>query len=150
MIELNSETDFVARNEEFKKLAHEIAHVAAAHSHDDVAAIMEARLPDGQTIRESLDAALAKMRENLVLRRSVRYEEKPDSVIVPYVHTVDNKTGVLVELAGDPGSEEQKTLARNIAMHIAFAKPRYLRRDEVPAEDVERERQVLTELTRNE
>jgi elongation factor Ts len=90
------------------------------------------------------------MRENLVLRRAVRFELAPDSVIGEYVHKVDHKTGVLVELQGDPSNPDQKQLARNIAMHIAANKPEYLRRDEVPADAVEHEKKVLAELTRNE
>ncbi len=150
LIELNSETDFVARNEEFKALAHAIAQVAAQHPHDDASGLLEAKLADGLSVRAKLDEALAKMRENLVLRRSVRFDAQPDSVIATYIHAVDNKTGVMVELKGDPNNDAQKEVARNIAMHVAFTKPRFLRREEVPAEEVERERQVLTEKTRNE
>jgi elongation factor Ts len=150
LIELNSETDFVARNEEFKALAHEIAQVAAATPHQGAGDLLDAPLPSGETVRQKVDDALAKMRENLVLRRTVRYEQKPDSVLATYVHTVTNKIGVLLELQGDPGSEAQKELARNIAMHIAASKPEYVRREEVPAEAVERERDVLAEKTRNE
>src|SRR5579872_4607585 len=150
LIELNSETDFVARNDEFKALAKEIAYAAAHHPHQVVHALMEVTLESGQTIRQKLDEALARMRENLVLRRFVRFEVQPDSVLASYVHPVDHKTGVMVELAGDPNNAAQKELARNIAMHIAWSKPKYLRREDVPPAEVERERGVLTELTRNE
>ena len=149
LIELNSETDFVARNEEFKALAHQIATVAAGHPHDEVAAILAVTL-DGKTVKEKLDDALAKMRENLVLRRTVRYEAGSDTVLATYIHTVTNKIGVLVELKGDPGNDEHKELARGVAMHIAASKPQYVRREEVPAEVVEREKAVLAEKTRNE
>jgi elongation factor Ts len=104
----------------------------------------------GQTVRQRIDEALAKMRENLVLRRSVRFEVSPNSVVGEYLHRVDYKTGVLVELEGDPNNAAQKEAARNIAMHVAFTKPKYLNRDEIPAAEVERERAVLTEKTRNE
>src|SRR2546426_943610 len=79
MIELNSETDFVARNDEFRNLAQEIAQIHAHHPGEDVAALMDAKSADGQTVREKIDAALAKMRENLVLRRGARIWVKPDS-----------------------------------------------------------------------
>lgn len=150
LVELNSETDFVARNPEFKALAHEIATAAARHPHASVGELMDITLEDGQTVRQKIEAVLARMRENLVLRRSVRFEAEPDSVIGTYVHAVDHKTGVLVELKGDPNNEAQKSVARSVAMHAAFTKPKYLRREEVPAAEVEHERQVLTELTRNE
>jgi elongation factor Ts len=150
LIELNSETDFVARNEEFKALAREIAAAAANHPHESIAELMEVTLSDGRTVRHQVDDALARMRENLVLRRSVRYEAQPDSVLASYIHTVTNKIGVLVELKGDPNSAAQKELARNIAMHVAASKPTYVRREEVPAGAVEREKAVLAEKTRNE
>ena len=150
MIELNSETDFVARNQEFRALAQEIARVHTHSRGEDVAALMETETEGGQTVRQRIEDALAKMRENLVLRRSAKFEIKPDSVIGEYLHRVDYKTGVLVELAGDPNNPAHKEAARNIAMHVAFTKPKYLNRDEIPAEEVERERAVLTEKTRNE
>src|SRR5438034_3268024 len=90
------------------------------------------------------------MRENLVLRRSVRYEKQPGNVLAGYVHTVTNKIGVLIELSGDSGDSSLEELARGIAMHIAASKPMYVRRSDVPADVVERERAVLTEKTRNE
>jgi elongation factor Ts len=150
LIELNSETDFVARNEEFKALAHEIAGVAAQNTHGSVEELMGNRVGNGKTVREAVDDTLAKMRENLVLRRSARYEKSGSSVIGSYVHRVDNKTGVLVELSGDPNNAGLQELAKNIAMHVAASKPAYLKREDVPAEEVEREKEVLTEKTRNE
>ena len=150
MIELNSETDFVARNEEFRALADEIAKTHAHHSGEDVAALMETNTASGQTVRQKIDDALAKMRENLVLRRTARFDVRPDSVVGEYIHRVDHKTGVLVELQGDPSNPAHKELARNIAMHVAANKPEYLSREEVPADSVEREKTVLAELTRNE
>jgi elongation factor Ts len=80
----------------------------------------------------------------------VRFDVKADSVLGEYLHRVDHKTGVLVELQGDPNNAAQKEVARNIAMHVAFTKPKYLNRDEIPAAEVERERAVLIEKTRNE
>ena len=150
MVELNSETDFVARNEEFRALADEIAQTHAHNPGEDVAALMETKTASGQTVRQKVDDALAKMRENLVLRRTVRFDIQPDSVIGDYIHRVDHKTGVLVELQGDPENPAHKELARNIAMHVAANKPEFLSREEVPADAVEREKTVLAELTRNE
>lgn len=150
LIELNSETDFVARNEDFKAVAHEIA---AAHAHnggEDVEALMNLTLASGQTVRQRLDDAISKIGENLVLRRIARFDLQADSVTANYIHAVDNKTGVLVELKGDPSSEAQKEVAKNIAMHIAFTKPKYMTREEVPADAVEHEKEVLTKLTLEE
>src|SRR5205807_6906452 len=111
---------------------------------------MEVKLADGKTIRNRIEDALASIRENLVLRRSARFDKTPDSVIGSYVHTVTNKIGVLLELKGDPTSDEQQALARGISMHIAASKPEYVRREDVPVATVEREKAVLAEKTRNE
>jgi elongation factor Ts len=150
MVELNSETDFVARNPEFRALAEQVAEAHAAHPGESVSELLEAKLADGRTIKAAIDEVLSRMRENLVLRRSVRFGLSPDSVVADYVHAVDGKTGVLVELKGDPSNPAHVEAARQIAMHAAFTKPKYLVRSEVPAEVVEREKAVLVELTRNE
>jgi len=149
MVELNSETDFVARNEEFQGLARGLAQAAAEAPAESVEDVL-ARSLGGRLAHQQLDDVAARLRENIVFRRFVRYEAGPDSVLAAYIHTVTNKTGVLVELKGDPASEEQKTLARSIAMHVAASKPEYISREDVPAAAVEREREVLTEMTRNE
>lgn len=146
LVELNCETDFVARNEEFLALARALTE-AALHTQVNTP---EELLQQNEALRHQFEDALAKLRENLVFRRFVRYEAGPDSVLATYVHTVSNKIGVIVELLGSPMREEHKALARNLAMHIAANKPEYLRREEVPADAVEREREVLAELTRNE
>src|ERR1041385_32582 len=115
LVELNCETDFVARNDEFKALASELAQLAAASPADSVDDILSR---DGGAAKSKVDDALHKLRENIVFRRFVRFEAKPDSVIASYIHTVTNKIGVLVELKGDPANEEHQAAARNTAMHI--------------------------------
>lgn len=150
LIELNSETDFVARNEEFRQLAHQIAQAAAHTPHQSTEELLGAKLESGHTVRETVDEALGKMRENLVVRRTVRYEKTPESVIGSYVHPTDRKTGSIIELHGDPGNTSLQEVARSIAMHIAASKPQYLRREDVPSDVLEREKQVLAEKTRNE
>jgi len=145
LVELNSETDFVARNEEFRALAAALAEAAAAVAADSPEALLAAR-PD---LRTRLDDTLAKLRENIVFRRMKRIAAAPDTAVGYYVHTVTGKTAALVELGGVSGPEAVE-LARQIAMHVAASKPRYATREDVPADVLERERQVLAELTRNE
>ncbi len=149
MVELNCETDFVARNEEFMHLARDIAHAAAHVNSANLDEVM-AQSSGGATLQQRLEDARAKLRENIVLRRVQVFAAQPDSVLADYIHRVNHKTGVLVELKGDTRNEEQKELARGIAMHVAANKPEYLRREDVPADVLERERQVLAEKTRNE
>lgn len=150
LIELNSETDFVARNEEFRALANDLATLVLSSNANTVEEVLQEKLPNGETADHRLHDVLARLRENIIFRRFVRYEAGPDSVIDSYIHTVTHKIGVLVELWGSPNREEHRALARNIAMHIAASKPEYVRREEVPHDAIEHEKQVLTELTRNE
>ncbi len=150
LIELNSETDFVARNDEFKALAHEIATAAANTDHSSVDELWDTKLANGNSIRTNVDDALAKLRENLVLKRTARYAKTGHNIIGQYIHRVDNKTGVLIELSGDPENATLVDLAKGIAMHIAANKPTYLKREDVPADEVNREKAVLAEKTRNE
>ncbi len=149
LIELNSETDFVARNPEFQALAAGLAALAAGSAAVNIDALLAEQL-DGAPASQRIEEALAKLRENLVFKRFVRFEAAPDSVIATYIHTVTNKIGVLVELKGDPTSDAHKDLAKAIAMHVAAVKPEHLGREDVPAEAVDRERLVLADLTRNE
>lgn len=149
MVELNSETDFVARNEEFIALASSLAQLAANSTAGSVDELLQEDL-GGQTAQAALDMALAKLREHLVFRRFARIASSPETVVGSYVHTVTNKIGVLVDMKGDPSSADHVELAKSVAMHIAASKPEYLRREDVPVAAVEREHAIVTEQTRNE
>ena len=142
LIELNSETDFVARNEEFRALAHEIASAAANTEHGSVDELWDVKLANGATIRTNVDDALAKLRENLILKRTARIAKTGNNIIGQYIHRVDNKTGVLVELTGGPENATLVDLAKGIAMHIAAIKPVALSKEEIPADLIKRERDI--------
>lgn len=149
LVELNSETDFVARNEEFRALAQCLADLAAANdvaSTEDVLALTV----DGKTAQSALDDVVTKLREKIVFRRCTRSAAAADKVVATYIHTVTTKIGVMLEMKGDPGNADLATLGRSVAMHIAASKPEYVNREAVPADVVEHEKQVLAELTRNE
>lgn len=150
MVELNSETDFVARNDAFKELAHQLAKLVAETGETEPNALMDQKLPSGATARQALEDVLTKLRENIVFRRAVAYPVTENSVIASYIHTVTNKIGTIVELKCNPASPGVADVAKDIAMHIAASKPEYAHKEDVPAEAVEREKEVLAELTRNE
>jgi len=156
MLELNSETDFVARNESFQEVAKIGAALAAMSGVDDVAALRGVTVPEtvethaGKSLGDLLDDLAARLRENIVLRRCTVMRAGAGEVIGTYVHTVTNKIGVLVKLAASSQDAKVAEVARNVAMHVAASKPQYLNRGSVPAEVLERERQVLAEKTRNE
>lgn len=136
IVELNSETDFVARNEEFLGLARGAAELVAAHAPADVSAL--AALPMAGGTVESVRAALVgKIGENMSFRRFSRIAA--EGRVVSYVHG-GSKIGVLLDLVG--GDE---ALARDLAMHVAASKPKALSKEGVSAEDVERERSIATQ-----
>ena len=132
LIEVNSETDFVAKNEEFQKFAKGLALLAAEKAPADVAALSQLML-DGEKVEAKRNALVQKIGENISIRRFERFQTN-DSLAI-YLH--GTKIGVMVEYAG--GDEQ---LGKDIAMHIAAANPSYLSRDTVAAEAVDRERAI--------
>jgi elongation factor Ts len=107
---------------------------------------------EGSTVEEYVTQLSAKLGEKIELGRVVRYETG-DAVLDGYKHIQNDRgtIGVLVELGGvNPGDEKAQAVAHDIALHIASAAPRFVSKDDVPADAIEKEREVLTELTRNE
>ena len=141
MVEVNSETDFVARNSDFQALVQGIADAALKAGTNDVEEFKNYRLDSGDTVGNEVAAAAGRIGENLVLSR-VAYVE--GQTVAGYVHS-NGKIGVLVDLAG--GTQEQ---AKDVALHVAAERPQFLSRDEVNAEDIEKEREVLTNKAINE
>jgi len=147
MIELNSETDFVAKSAEFIALADKIVTVAAAQGISDLEALKAAEL-DGSTVEDAVVAFSAKSGEKLVLRRVA----KLDAPVAVYLHKRSSDlppaVGVLVsyESEGDGAAEA----ARGAAMQIAALKARYVTRDEVPADVVAKEREIAEATAREE
>ena len=133
IIEVNCETDFVAKNDEFLAFAGALARLVANEKPADVAALSQLTL-DGETVEARRATLVGKIGENLSLRRFRRFDAK--GRLASYIHG-GAKIGVMVDVVG--GDE---TLARDIAMHIAASKPLALSRDEVPAEDVQKERTI--------
>ncbi len=132
LVEINSETDFVAKDENFLKFADEVAQVALAAGAKDVEALKAAQLGGG-SIDEARQALVAKIGENVQVRRLVRIDGAP--MLGAYVH--GGRIGVLVALEG--GDAE---LARGMAMHIAAMNPRYVAPENVPAEFVAKEKEI--------
>jgi len=133
LVEVNCETDFVARNDDFRAFAAEIAQLVARDAPADVAALSVRTLASGETVEARRVALVQKIGENMTIRRAARLEAK--GRIASYVH--GTKIGVLVDVEG--GSE---TLGKDLAMHIAASKPMAVRRDQVPAEIVAKEREI--------
>ena len=136
IVELKCETDFVAGSEHFKLEAQELAHLVAAKGVDAIA--------DRQGRIEDLKITL---KERIELGRVVRLEAEDGDFLDSYLH-IQNGRGVNAVLVVVSGGTKQ--LAHDVAVHIAFARPKYLSRDDVPAEVVAAERQTLETISRNE
>lgn len=141
LLEINSETDFVAKNENFVALVNNIAKFIATSpsAPADVDALMNMTL-NGATIADSMKESIAKIGENLVLRRFVRFDAP--GYVHCYIHG-DGKIGVLVELTTAKVDEAAKTAANDVCLHIAAMNPLALSKDEVPAEVVAKEKEIL-------
>jgi elongation factor Ts len=147
MVEVNSETDFVAKNELFQDFVRNVAKLALQHG-ADVEALGVAQYPTGGTVVEALTENIAKIGENQSLRRAALLEVG-EGAIVPYVHNQVapglGKIGVLVALESTAPAETLSELGRQIAQHVAAAHPLALTADELPADLIERERSIAME-----
>ncbi len=138
VVEVNSETDFVAKNVEFRKLVNLIRKEAMANS--TIEGLLNSEI-DGKTIRESITEKIASLGENITLGRVGSIE---GANIASYVHTsVEEGMGKIGVLVAYDGQESE--LGKQIAMHVAAARPLALSADEMPQETIEREKQVLTQ-----
>ena len=137
MVELNSETDFVAKNDDFIGFSQELARLVAEHSPSDVDALSALQTSHGVSVEAHRTALIGKIGENMNIRRFQRLQAQGH--LASYIHG-GSKIGVLVDLLG---ADEQ--LAKDLAMHIAASKPKSLDRSGVPEDLIEAERRVATE-----
>jgi elongation factor Ts len=146
-VEVNSETDFVAKNQQFQDFVSTVSKLALTTG-NDVAALASAAHPEGGTVSEKLTSNIATIGENQALRRA-KVVEVSKGAVVPYVHNAAapglGKIGVLVALEGDAPAAAIEALGKQLAMHIAAAFPQALTEDELDAELIERERAIAAE-----
>ncbi|GIL17285.1 MAG: elongation factor Ts [Oligoflexia bacterium] len=142
LLEVNSETDFVAKNDFFKAFVAEVAqHLATtAQLPVDATALLEQTWKGGQKVGEALKEAIAKIGENLVIRRFTRFDSA--GVLSSYIHG-DGKIGVMVELTTAKTDEAAKTFASDVCLHIAAMNPLALSSDQVPADIVAKEKEIM-------
>jgi elongation factor Ts len=141
LVEINCETDFVARGEDFTAFAQEVARLALAAKPADIEALSSLQLASGETVDEKRRALIAKIGENISLRRFERVQS--DGLLGSYLH--GTRIGALVALEGGDAQ-----LARDLAMHVAASNPAYLAAADVPAEAVARERGIRVEMLKND
>jgi elongation factor Ts len=136
VVELRCETDFVAKSDEFVALTDELAALVAAKGEEATG-----------ELADEVDRLRATLKENISVGRVRRLVAEPGQVVDTYLHQQSGRGVNAVAIVLDGGTDE---LAHEIAVHIAFTKPTYLTRDEVPEEDVDAERATVTEIARNE
>ncbi|MEN9305532.1 MAG: hypothetical protein RLZZ159_805 [Actinomycetota bacterium] len=146
MLELNCETDFVAKGERFQAVADELLAHLLASKQGDLAAFIASKLPSGKGVQEAIDEANATMGEKVELRRIAVIDGSASAL---YLHRTSPdlppQVGVLVALA-----KADEVVGKDVAQHIAAFAPQYLNREAVPAEVIENERRVAEETAKNE
>jgi elongation factor Ts len=147
MVEINSETDFVAKNAEFQELAEKVVDAAVASKATDLDSLSSAQV-DGQSVADAVAALSAKIGEKLELRRVVSYDGNVASYLHKRASDLPPAVGVLVEYTGD--GPEAAEAARGAAMQVAALKAKYATREEVPADVVENERRIAEQTAREE
>jgi elongation factor Ts len=147
-VEVNSETDFVAKNDQFQDFVRKTTEVALANGTSDVEALKAAAYPDGETVGEKLTNNVATIGENQQIRR-IKQVAVSQGVVVPYMHNAAapnlGKIGVLVALEGDVAVDVLEPLGKQIGMHIAAAFPLALTADDLDADLIARERKIAEE-----
>jgi len=147
VVEVNCETDFVAKTPDFQALVRGIAEHVWKNAPADVAALLEQPIASGQTVGQAVQEKIAVIKENIVIRRFARFELAAGArgTVAAYIHPPAAKVGVLVELVAEADGSDLQTLAREVAMHIAAASPAaalYVSKDEVPADVVAAEKEI--------
>lgn len=157
LVELNCETDFVARSDGFRSVAGMLArHIAEAPSDafGDVDSLLASSGQGGKPISEQVNEAVAKLGERVVVSRFARMDVSPTSgAVSSYIHRTNFKTGAMVKVLAEAtvtDVEALTELAREIALHIAAAKPGFTTREDVPAEAIAREREIATAKMQND
>jgi len=146
LVEVNTETDFAAKNEEFIGLTKTLAAHVLANGPDEVtdgSAMYDVATSDGKTVKELIDTLIGKIGENMGLKRAVRFSASDSGVVHAYIHP-PGKVGVLVELGFDDGVDTAKAneLAHELALQIAFADPAYICPEDIPEDVVAKEREL--------
>ncbi|PZH01998.1 translation elongation factor Ts [Staphylococcus aureus] len=145
IVEINSETDFVARNEGFQELVKEIANQVLDTKAETVEALMETTLPNGKSVDERIKEAISTIGEKLSVRRFAIRTKTDSDAFGAYLH-MGGRIGVLTVVEGSTDEEA----ARDVAMHIAAINPKYVSSEQVSEEEINHEREVLKQQALNE
>ena len=146
LIEINCESDFVAKNPRFTEIANEIAKVVVKANPANVEALLASEIEGAANVEEYLKSQIAVIGEKIAVRRFTRYETA--GFVESYIH-LGGKLGVMLDMAG-AADETAKAVAHEVTLQIAFTKPSYLTEEEVPTEVLEKEKEVLKQQAMNE
>ena len=151
IVEVNSETDFVAKNQVFRDYVAAVAKQASETTAADMDAFFEEKweLDPQFTVKEALSQQVAVIGENLNIRRFEKYEKTQAGKLVSYIHG-GGRIGVLIELACENEAEELVELGKNIAMQIAALNPKFITENDVPADFIAKETEILTVQAKND
>ena len=154
LVEVNIETDFAAKNPDFRKFVADVAKHIEKNSPADVEELKNQKFDGDVTVGEALTNLVAKIGENTTLRRFTHFKGDKNTYVESYIHG-DGRIGVLVEFTAEnmseiKSNEEFITMAKDVAMHVAAAKPEYSSREEVPAEVLEKEKEIIKAQAVNE
>lgn len=147
-IEVNAETDFVAKNEEFVEFVRTLADMALSSDTADMDGFMALPYKDEGTVTEALNNKISKIGENMSIRRFVKFNT-PGVVYVGYIHG-GGKIGVIIGLKTDATVDEVTVMGRDVAMQVASMSPRYISEEDVDPEYIESEKRILVQQALNE
>lgn len=150
IVEVNCETDFVAKNQQFKDFVSAIANQIIQHDVLDLDALLETKwiLDPNLTVNEAVNGKIATIGENIGIRRFGRFVKKTDGFFATYIHG-EGKVAVLVEISGEKNDAIAEA-GKNVCMQIAMYRPVYVSKDEVSPEFIEQEKDILTKQALNE
>lgn len=153
LVEVNCETDFVAKNPEFQQFVNDVAQLVAEKKPADIDGLNALAMADGKTVTEKITTLISTIGENMAVRRFARFEVAQEGVVDSYIH-MGGKIGVLIELqtakAETAGNAEFQALVKDLAMQVAAAKPEYISREKVPASVLDQEKAIYKAQAVNE
>ncbi|TCL69421.1 translation elongation factor Ts (EF-Ts) [Hydrogenispora ethanolica] len=153
LVEVNCETDFVAKNPDFQQFVNDVSQAVLDHAPADLEGLAGLTISSGKTVSETLTGLIATIGENMAVRRFARFELTENGAVDSYIH-MGGKIGVLVEIgvskAATAGDPDFAAFVKDMAMQVAAARPEYVKRDEVPASVLEQEKAIYKAQAMNE
>ncbi len=143
IVEINCETDFVARNDHFIDLTKSVTELVMKNKPANAEVFLE-QSAGSKTVKDLVTEVVAKIGENIIIRRLAVFEASGDGIVGLYIHALGGKMGALLELSSSKSVDREKlaAIAREIAMHVVSAKPQFISKEEIPADVIENERRI--------